>query len=128
MNIQPTLRIVSDDVAIIDCLVDHGEMFKSFDTNKTTTFLVEEDLHIAFYFAESKLENRFMMYIVDNFTENQDCMALVLNHLTEQIKNDKHIYIMKQAKSKVLDMLYMTNTFRVLFGKNKKEETNEMYY
>jgi hypothetical protein len=68
------------------------------------------------------------MYIVDNFTENQDCMALVLNHLTEQIKNDKHIYIMKQAKSKVLDMLYMTNTFRVLFGKNKKEETNEMYY
>jgi hypothetical protein len=103
-------------------------MFKSFDTNKTTTFLVDEDLHIAFYFAESKLENRFMMYIVDNFTENQDCMALVLNHLTEQIKNDKHIYIMKQAKSKVLDMLYMTNTFRVLFGKNKKEETNEMYY
>jgi len=128
MNIQPTLRIVSDDVAIIDCLVDHGEMFKSFDTNKTTTFLVDEDLHIAFYFAESQLENRFMMYIVDNFTENQDCMALVLNHLTEQIKNDKHIYIMKQAKSKVLDMLYMTNTFRVLFGKNKKEETNEMYY
>ena len=128
MNIQPTLRIVSDDVAIIDCLVDHGEMFKSFDTNKTTTFLVDEDLHIAFYFAESKLENRFMMYIVDNFTENQDCMALVLNHLTEQIKNDKHIYIMKQAKSKVLDMLYMTNTFRVLFVKNKKEETNEMYY
>jgi hypothetical protein len=128
MNIQPTLRIVSDDVAIIDCLVDHGEMFKSFDTNKTTTFLVDEDLHIAFYFAESKIENRFMMYIVDNFTENQDCMALVLNHLTEQIKNDKHIYIMKQAKSKVLDMLYMTNTFRVLFGKNKKEETNEMYY
>jgi len=128
MNIQPTLRIVSDDVAIIDCLVDHGEMFKLYDTNKTTTFLVDEDLHIAFYFAESKLENRFMMYIVDNFTENQDCMALVLNHLTEQIKNDKHIYIMKQAKSKVLDMLYMTNTFRVLFGKNKKEETNEMYY
>ena len=128
MNIQPTLRIVSDDVAIIDCLVDHGEMFKSFETNKTTTFLVDEDLHVAFYFAESKLENRFMMYIVDNFTENQDCMALVLNHLTEQIKNDKHIYIMKQAKSKVLDMLYMTNTFRVLFGKKKKEETNEMYY
>ncbi len=128
MNIQPTLHIVSDDVAIIDCLVDHGEMFKLYDTNKTTTFLVDEDLHIVFYFAESKLENRFMMYIVDNFTENQDCMELVLNHLTEQIKNDKHIYIMKQAKSKVLDMLYMTNTFRALFGKNKEEKTNEMYY
>jgi hypothetical protein len=128
MNIQPTLHIVNDDVAIIDCLVDHGEMFKSFDTNKTTTFLVNEDLHIVFYFVDSKLENRFMMYIVDNFTENQDCMTLVLNHLTEQIKIDKHTYIMKQAKSKVLDMLYMTNTFRALFGKNKEEETNEMYY
>jgi hypothetical protein len=128
MNIQPTLRIITDDVAIIDCLVDHGEMFKSFDTNKTTTFLVDEDLHIVFYFVDSKLENRFMMYIVDNFTENQDCMTLVLNHLTAQIKIDNHTYIMKQAKSKVLDMLYMTNTFRALFGKNKEEETNEMYF
>ncbi|MFY7910292.1 MAG: hypothetical protein ACOVO2_12090 [Emticicia sp.] len=128
MNIQPTLRIVSDDVAIIDCLVDHGEMFKSFDSNKTTTFLVDEDLHIVFYFAESEVENKFMMYIVDNFTENQDCMALILNHLEEQIKNNNYTYIMKQAKSKVLDMLYMTNTFRALFGKNKTEEANELYY
>lgn len=128
MNIQPTLRIVSDDVAIIDCLVDHNEMFKSFDNNKTTTFLVNEDLHIVFYFANSTLENRFIMYIVDNFTENQDCMELILNHLDEQIRNNKYTYIMKQAKNKVLDMLYMTNTFKALFGKNKETEANELYY
>ena len=126
MNTQPSLRIVSDDVAIIDCLVDHNEMFKSFTTNKTTTFLVDEDLHIVFFFADSQLENRFLMYIVDNFTENQDCMSMILNHLEKQIQNDNHLYIMKQAKSKVLDMLYMTNTFRALFG--KKEESNELYY
>jgi hypothetical protein len=128
MSIQPTLRIVSDDVAIIDCLVDHGEMFKSFDTNKTATFLVEEDFHIVFYFADSNLENRFMMYIVDDFTENQDCMALVLNHLEKQIAEGNHLNMMKQAKSKVLDMLYMTNTFRALFGKNKTKTANELYY
>ncbi len=128
MIIQPTLRIVSDDVEIIDNLVDHGEMFKTFDTNRTTTFLVDEDLHIVFYFADSTLENRFLMYIVDNFTENQDCMAMVLNHLEEQITDGNHTYIMKQAKSKVLDMLYMTNTFRALFGKDKTQETNELYY
>ncbi|AFK05097.1 hypothetical protein Emtol_3972 [Emticicia oligotrophica DSM 17448] len=128
MNIQPTLRIVSDDVAIIDCLVDHGEMFKSFDTNKTATFLVGQDLHVAFYFSDSQLENRFLMYIIDDFTDNQDCMALVLNHFDEQIRNNNHTYIMRQAKSKVLDMLYMTNTFRALFGKNKTEEANELYY
>ncbi len=128
MIIQPTLRIVSDDIAIIDSLVDHNEMFKSFDTNKTTTFLVDEDLHIAFYFADTQLENHFLMYIIDNFTENQDCMALILNHLEEQINNSNYTYIMKQAKSKVLDMLYMTNTFRALFGKNNFEEANELYY
>ena len=128
MIIQPTLRIISDDVAIIDSLVDHGEMFKTFDTNRTTTFLADEDLHVVFYFADSTLENRFLMYIVDNFTENQDCMAMILNHLEEQITDGNYTYIMKQAKSKVLDMLYMTNTFRALFGKDKAQETNELYY
>jgi hypothetical protein len=128
MNIQPTLRIVSDDVAIIDCLVDHGEMFKTFDTNKTTSFLVDEDFHIVFYFADSTLENRFMMYIVDNFTENLECMEMILNHLEKQIKENNHVFIMKKAKNNVLDMLYMTNTFRALFGKDKTQEASEMTY
>lgn len=128
MNIQPTLRIVSDDVAIIDCLVDHGEMFKTFDTNKTTSFLVDEDFHIVFYFADSTLENRFVMYIVDNFTENQECMEMMLNLFNQHIKDNNNVYIMKHAKNKVIDMLHMTNTFRVLFGKDKAQEANEMYY
>jgi hypothetical protein len=55
-------------------------------------------------------------------------MALILNHLEEQIKNNNYTYIMKQAKSKVLDMLYMTNTFRALFGKDKTQEASELYY
>lgn len=132
MNLQPTLRIVSDDVAIIDCLVDNNEMFKTFDTNKTASFIVGEDYHLVFYFADSKLENRFMMYIVDDFSENEECMGYVLNHLDEQIRQNNeensHFFMMKQAKSKVLDVLYMTDTFRALFGKNKVEEKNEMQY
>lgn len=132
MNLQPTLRIVTDDVAIIDCLVDNNEMFKSFDTNKTASFIVGEDYHLVFYFADSKLENRFMMYIVDDFSENVDCMAYVLNHLDEQINQNKeensHFFMMKQAKSKVLDVLYMTDTFRALFGKNKETENTQMHY
>ncbi len=128
MNIQQTLRIVTDDVAIIDCLIDNNEMFKSFDSNKTTSFLVDEDFHLVFYFAESKLENKFMMYIADNFTENEQSMEYILNLLEEQIEQENHLYMMKQAKSKVLDMLYMTDTFRALFGKNKVVEANELYY
>lgn len=128
MNIQPTLRIISDDVEIIDCLVDHSEMFKTFESNKTTSFLVDEDFHIVFYFADSTLENRFMMYIVDNFTENLECMDMILKHLQKQINENNHVFIMKKAKNNVLDMLYMTNTFRVLFGKDKTQEPNEMCY
>ena len=132
MTLQPTLRIVTDDVTIIDCLIDNNEMFKTFDTNKTASFIVGEDYHLVFYFADSKLENRFMMYIVDDFSENEDCMGYILNHLDEQIKENKqensHFFMMKQAKSKVLDVLYMTDTFRALFGKNTKYETNELSY
>ncbi len=128
MNIQQTLRIVTDDVTIIDCLIDNNEMFKSFDSNKTTSFLVDEDFHLVFYFAESKLKNKFMMYIADNFTENEQSMEYILNLLEEQIEQENHLYMMKQAKSKVLDMLYMTDTFRALFGKNKVVEANELYY
>lgn len=132
MTLQPTLRIVTDDVAIIDCLVDNNEMFKSFDTNKTASFIVGEDYHLVFYFADSQVENRFMMYIVDDFSENTECMGYILNHLDEQIKENKqensHFFMIKQAKSKVLDVLYMTDTFRALFGKNSTHETSELSY
>lgn len=138
MKLQPTLRIVTDDVAIIDCLVDNNEMFKTFDTNKTASFIVGEDYHLVFYFAKSNLENRFMMYVVDDFSENTECMGYILNHLEEQINENSKInennqensrfFMMKQAKSKVLDVLYMTNTFRALFGKNTTQETSEMSY
>lgn len=132
MTLQPTLRIVTDDVAIIDCLVDNNEMFKSFDTNKTASFIVGEDYHLVFYFADSQVENRFMMYIVDDFSENTECMGYILNHLDEQIKENKqensHFFMIKQAKSKVLDVLYMTDTFRALFGKNTTHETSELSY
>ena len=132
MNLQPTLRIVTDDVAIIDCLIDNNEMFKTFDTNKTASFIVGEDYHLIFYFADSQIENRFMMYIVDDFSENESCMGYVLNHLDEQIKENSqennHYFMMKQAKSKVLDVLYMTDTFRALFGKNTTHEASELSY
>lgn len=132
MTLQPTLRIVTDDVAIIDCLVDNNEMFKSFYTNKTASFIVGEDYHLVFYFADSQVENRFMMYIVDDFSENTECMGYILNHLDEQIKENKqensHFFMIKQAKSKVLDVLYMTDTFRALFGKNTTHETSELSY
>ena len=132
MNLQPTLRIVTDDVAIIDCLIDNNEMFKTFDINKTASFIVGEDYHLVFYFADSQIENRFMMYIVDDFSENESCMGYVLNHLDEQIKEssqeNNHYFMMKQAKSKVLDVLYMTDTFRALFGKNTTHEASELSY
>ena len=132
MTLQPTLRIVTNDVAIIDCLVDNNEMFKTFDTNKTASFIVGEDYHLVFYFADSQVENRFMMYIVDDFSENTECMGYILNHLDEQIKENKqensHFFMIKQAKSKVLDVLYMTDTFRALFGKNTTHETSELSY
>ena len=132
MTLQPTLRIVTDDVAIIDCLIDNNEMFKTFDTNKTASFIVGEDYHLVFYFADSQIENRFMMYIVDDFSENESCMGYILNHLDEQIKEssqeNNHYFMMKQAKSKVLDVLYMTDTFRALFGKNTTHEASELSY
>ena len=127
MNVQQTLRIVSDDVAIIDYLVDNNEMFKTFDTNKTTTFLVGEDFHLVFYFSDSKLENKFVMYIVDDFSVNEECMGFLLQHLEEQIQQNHEVFIMKHARSKVLDMLYMTDTFRALFGKKNVKE-DEYYH
>ncbi|WP_337041072.1 hypothetical protein [Emticicia sp. 17c] len=128
MNVQPTVRIINDDVTIIDSLVDNGEMFKAFDTNKTTTYLVGEDFHLVFYFADSTLNNRFIMYIVEDFSVNEECMGFLLNLLEEQIQQNHHTYIMKQARSKVLDILYMTDTFRALFGKKNVREEDEYYH
>lgn len=128
MNLRPTLRIIADEVEIIDCLVDHREMFKTFDTNKTAAFLVGEDFHLVFYFADNEPENRFLMYIVEDFSVNEDCMAFMVKQIEEQIQQNRNVYIMKQARNKVLDMLYMTDTFRALFGKTNVKEADEYYY
>lgn len=128
MNVQPTIRIITDEVAIIDCLVDNREMFKTFDADKTAAFLVGEDFHLVFYFADDSLENRFLMYIVDDFSVNEECMAFIIRQLEEQIQQNHHVYTMKQARNKVLDMLYMTDTFRALFGKTNVKEQDEYYH
>ncbi|RYU96178.1 hypothetical protein [Emticicia agri] len=128
MNLQPTLRIIADEVEIIDCLVDNREMFKTFDTNKTTAFLVGEDFHLVFYLADNEPDNRFLMYIVEDFSVNEECMAFIVKQIEEQIQQNHNVYIMKQARNKVLDMLYMTDTFRALFGKTNVKEADEYYY
>ncbi|GAB3515182.1 hypothetical protein [Emticicia fontis] len=128
MNLQSTLRIIADEVEIIDCLVDNREMFKTFDTNKTAAFLVGEDFHLVFYLADNEPENRFLMYIVEDFSVNEDCMAFVVKQIEEQIQQNRNVYIMKQARNKVLDMLYMTDTFRALFGKKDVKQADEYYY
>ncbi|MFD2521266.1 hypothetical protein [Emticicia soli] len=128
MSLTPTIRIITDEVAIIDCLVDHREMFKTFDADKTAAFLVGEDFHLVFYFADNNLENRFLMYIVEDFSVNEECMVYVLQQLEEQIQQNHRVYTMKQARNKVLDMLYMTDTFRAMFGKTKVKEEDEYYH
>jgi len=128
MNVQPTLRILTDEVTIIDSLVDNGEMFKTFDTDKTAAFLVGEDFHLVLYFSDSAAENRFVMYIVDDFSVNEECMAYVLKYLEEQIQQNHKVYLMKQARNKVLDIFYMTDTFRALFGKKSVPEEDEYYH
>ena len=127
MNLRPTIRIITDEVAIIDCLVDQREMFKTFDNDKTAAFLVDEDFHLVFYFADNSLENRFLMYIVEDFSVNEECMAFIIKQLEEQIQQNHEVFIMKHARSKVLDMLYMTDTFRALFGKKNVKE-DEYYH
>ncbi|UTA70167.1 hypothetical protein [Emticicia sp. 21SJ11W-3] len=128
MRVQPTLRIITDEVAIIDCLVDNGEMFRKFDTDKTAAFLVGEDFHLVLYLADSAAENRFVMYIVDDFSVNEECMAYVLKYLEEQIQQNHRVYTMKQARNKVLDIFYMTDTFRALFGKKSVQEEDEYHH
>ncbi|MBA4850118.1 hypothetical protein [Emticicia sp. BO119] len=128
MNLQPTLRIIADEVEIIDCLVDNKEIFKTFDTNKTAAFLVGEDFHLVFYLSDNEPGNRFVMYIVEDFSINEECMAFIVKQIEEQIQQNHNVYIMKQARNKVLDMLYMTDTFRALFGKTNVKEQDEYYY
>ena len=128
MNLRPTLRIITDEVEIIDCLVDNREMFKAFDIDKTAAFLVGEDFHLVFYFADNEPENRFLMYVVEDFSVNEECMAFVVRHIEDQIQQNHHVYTMKQARNKVLDILYMTDTFRALFGKTNVKEEDEYYY
>ncbi|MCU0326983.1 MAG: hypothetical protein MUF45_17370 [Spirosomaceae bacterium] len=99
MILEPTLRIVTDEVTIIDCLVDSKEF------------------------------PRFRMFIVDDFSMHEEAMCVLINVLDEEIKDGNEEMVMRLARNKVLDMLHMSGTFRALFGKTElRRQQNELFY
>lgn len=129
MILEPTLRIVTDEVTIIDCLVDSKEMIKDFSKNQAKAFLVGEDFHLVLYFADKNIFPRFRMFIVDDFSMHEEAMCVLINALDEEIKDGNEEMVMRIARNKVLDMLHMSGTFRALFGKTElRRQQNELFY
>jgi hypothetical protein len=122
MFIKPTLRIVNDEVKIIDCLIDRGEMLKSFDKNQYRTFFIDEDLYFVIFYADELLTQRFKMFVVEDFCVNQEAMITLLGALDEQIMNNNHKNLLQDARNKILDIFYMSKTFQALLGKDKQLE------
>ena len=131
MNYQPSVYLTShlymtnEEVGIIDNLIDHHEMPKHFDKDKMISYFEGEDFCLVLYFANQQ-DKGFQKYVVENFSVNVEEMCMLSDTLGKMIAEGYNVQILGQAKNKVDNLIYMSGTFRALFGK-KHVESEDSY-
>jgi hypothetical protein len=120
-HLTPSLYVTNNDVEIIDALVDHGAMFKSFSQSQVTSFLSGRDFYLVLFFADD-YDRGFTMYVVEDFSVRVDDLLQLANAMRELLRQGYSYKVFSAAKSKVEQMIHMAPTFRAMFGKKEPEE------
>ncbi|MEA5405753.1 hypothetical protein VB776_22630 [Arcicella sp. DC2W] len=121
MKNSQNLYDVSNEVDIIDFLVDNNAMIKDFSRSQLSWFFVGESFHVILYLAEGE-KPKFERFIIERFAENINDMIHLWNHFDKRIQNCQETRVLKLAKNKVHDLIAMSETFRALFNREDFEE------
>lgn len=121
MKNSQNLYEVSNEVEIIDFLVDNNAMIKDFSKSQLSWFFVDESFHVILYLAEGE-KPKFERFIINRFAENMNDMIQLWNHFDKRIQHCQETRVLKLAKNKVHDLIAMSETFRALFNRADFEE------
>lgn len=119
--LTPHLYMTNEEVAIIDALIDHHEMPSQFDTNRVISYFEGENFCLVLYFADIH-DRGFQKYVVNDFSVNVEDMYILSASLRNMIVSGCNVHLLSQAKNRVDNLIYMSGTFRALFGKKTLEE------
>jgi hypothetical protein len=118
------LYISNESAEILDYMVDHKLMPKSFDKGVVTTYIEDEDFNLIL-FLKREDKNEFLRFRFADFSRHPDSF-LYLNHVFEELKcNDPEVYT--SAKSKLEEMFHMIPVFRAFYYGTNDELKEETY-
>lgn len=119
--VGPNLMVTTDELEIIDCLVDHGQMPKDFSRDYVTSFFVEDDLYLVLYFADNQ-DKGFHLYVIKDFSMNVREMQHLSRIFGGLLESGFNYSMMKQAKDEMDTFIAMAPTFRAMLNKPELED------
>lgn len=126
-KVSEHLTVNTNEVEILDTLVDSKNIFYDFSKNRVVSFINGFDFNLVLYNA-SEGDKGFTMYVVKNFCEHEQELVILRNVFNSIIASGINSFMMRVARSKVEDIFYMTGTFRALFKKPKPAEDYDVSY
>ncbi|MFC0183271.1 hypothetical protein SAMN04515674_105236 [Pseudarcicella hirudinis] len=126
LNFSKNISVIQEDGEIIDCLVDNQAMPKDLSASQTISFFEDQNFHIVLFLTENAHKS-LMMMVVRDFAENIEDLLTLSEYFRLKINEGKFINPMKSAKDKVDNIIYMTDTFRALFGKKDPENDPDFF-
>lgn len=116
-NLTPNLYMTSDEIEIIDCLVDHREMPTKLEENHVIPFFNSTDLFLVLYFSKED-DRGFQMYIVRDFSIHVDDLILLRELFGRLIRDGLSVDVLQKAQYRLDNIISMASTFRAMIHKD----------
>ena len=122
--ITPNLYITRDESLIIDMLVDHKEMPKSFESSKVLSFYNDKDFHMALYIKD-QADRGFQMYVIEDFSIHVADIIILRGIFTKLMKEGYGHQMLPKACDQLDNMIHMARTFRAMLNPGIPDSSEE---
>jgi hypothetical protein len=107
----------TNEVEILDALVDNGLFPKQFERTQVFSFLKDEDFYLIIFMVSATGHRGFLMYKVMDFSVHLEELYMLSSTFSGLMKAVEDNYPYRMAKHKIDEIIGMAATFRALFHK-----------
>lgn len=107
----------TNEVEILDILIDNGHLPKHFNSTQVVSFLRDEDFYLILFIVNPNGRKGFLMYKVLDFSIHLEELYMLSATFAGLMQAVEDNYPYRMAKHKVEQIMTMAATFRALFHK-----------
>jgi hypothetical protein len=97
---ETKIKIINNDLEIIDLITDAGIKHDDDNTNRVLTFFLNDNFHLLTYFA-TKGDKGFILFLIEDYRNNLVEFDNLLFILKEELKTGNNEFILKESIKQV---------------------------